>query len=91
MPSNSLPAPRPEDLTGRKFGRPSQSPKLAGALTSWLISASKKVDDISKHESNYDPKKDPKNDANPKHPDVLNPGVNHREGGKPMAGDVRKS
>jgi hypothetical protein len=94
MITYSLPNRIPEDRTGRKFSRPSMIPRPDGAPTSWLISASKKVDDISRHESNYDPKKDPKpgamQDPHPQHPDVVNPGINHREGGKPTGGGHRK-
>lgn len=45
----------------------------------WKLSASKKVDDISRHESKHDPKYDPKHGTKPspeggdKHRDILIP------------------
>ena len=46
-------------------------------------SASKKVDDISRHESKYDPKQDPKHD--PKHPAMHDPKPDQGQGGKPVS------
>lgn len=74
------------------------NPKLNMATNGRQISASKKVDDISKHESKYDPKYDPKHD--PKHDskhdskqkpeDGTKPGTNKNPGGKPMPGDEKR-
>jgi len=69
---------------------PSLDPKPEVAPDAWQISASKKVDDISKHESRHDPRFDPKHGAKPKPEDGAKPGANQDKGGKPTHGDVKK-
>ena len=91
MTTYSIPDLPPDNPTGLKFAGPNHSTRFAGPNASWLIADSKKVDDLSRHESDHDPKKDPKVEPTSKHPDVVHPGVNHRDGTKPRQGGPRKS
>ena len=70
--------------------KPILDPKPAVAPDAWEISASKKVDDISKHESNHDLKHDPKHGITPKPEDRNKPGAPQPQGGKPMPGNVKR-
>jgi len=71
-----------------------EGPDSNGRLNSsdWAITASKKVDDISKHESwhDSDPKHDPKHNAREKTPDGTKPDTRQPQGEKPLDGNVRK-
>jgi hypothetical protein len=60
--------------------------------TSWEITASKKVDDLSRHESRHDsdPKPDPKRNAREKAPGWTKPGEHPPQGETPRDGDARK-
>lgn len=49
----------------------------------WQFSCSKKVDDISKHESRHDPKFDPKHGVKPVPDNETKPGMNKQPDGKP--------
>ena len=52
------------------------------------VTASKKVDDLSHHESKHslDPKKDPKHNAREKGPDWIKPGTSQPSSGKTAPG-----
>lgn len=63
--------------------RPEIDPMPEGPSTADIVTASKKVDDISRHESHYDPKLAPK--PTQEHP----PKGDERQGGKPMPGPVK--
>ena len=75
-------------------------PKMSSGVASngREISASKKVDDISKHESKHDSKHDPKHvtkydprhDSIQKPEDGTKPGVNQNPGGKPLPGEPKR-
>lgn len=66
-------------------------PTPSAASTGWAISASKKVDDISRHESRHDLKHEPKPGSNPdaQHPPsqkeegTIELGSDQKQGGKP--------
>lgn len=56
----------------------------------WQFSCSKKVDDISKHESRHDPKFDPKHGVKPVPENEPKPGLKKNPNEKTMPGEVKK-
>lgn len=75
--------------------KPGPDPKSNVAPTAWEISASKKVDDLSRHESKHDldPKHDPKNLPKPNAREKTSDGIRHDvpqpQGGNPAPGAAR--
>jgi flagellar basal body rod protein FlgC len=55
----------------------------------WAFSCSKKVDDISRHESKHDPKYDPKHGTKPKPEGGDKPGMVQIPGSKPVPGEMK--
>lgn len=66
------------------------NPKTDAASNGWRFSCSKKVDDISKHESRHDPKFDPKHGTKPIPEHETKPGMNKTPDGKSIPGEVDK-
>ena len=65
-------------------------PKTDPASSGWQFSCSKKVDDISKHESRHDPKFDPKHGAKPVPEHETKPGINEHPDGKSPLEEANK-
>lgn len=103
MTSSTPPGRTAQDSKRHPFGGQDFMQKRGTKETPGPFLASKKTDDLSRHESATVPKKDQKKDPKPdpksgfgdkpisEHPDVLHPHKNHREGGKPISGPARKS
>ena len=110
MSKNQTPIPKPEPLGDPQPGQPEWHPEPTGDPRPELpppdsrgditpgpgpISASKKVDDISKHQSKHDtdPKHDPKSVGKPspkdKAPGGIRPEVHQPSGGKSRHGETR--
>ena len=90
QPGQSEPTPGPIGDPERDKPGPDSDRRVNS--TSWEISASKKVDDLSRHESKHDtdPKHDPKRNAREKTPDGTKPDAHNHQADKPMDGDTRK-
>lgn len=86
--------PNPEPVGDPQPGKPGPESNHRAHSTSWEISASKKVDDLSRHESKHDqdpkhaPKSLPKPNAREKTPDGNRHDAPRAPGGNPGHGDV---
>ena len=71
---------------------PDPGPGIGDRPNFRVMTASKKVDDLSRHESKHDmaPKHDPKFNAREKAPDTKHPGAGQPQGGKPAPGTFKK-
>ena len=80
---NKHPIQEPKPIAPPDPKGPEIDPMPEGPSTTDPVTASKKVDDISRHESHYDPKQAPK----PAH--EQQPRADEKQGGKPMPGCVK--
>ena len=94
MAMNNNPELDPMVFSDPQSAKPALAASSDGTPNGWQISASKKVDDISKHESKHDikhdPKQDPKHGITPKPEDQKTPGAPLPPGGKPTPGKVKR-
>lgn len=101
MPTTKHPEPDPRPFGDPQPGQSEPNPPPAGDperdrpgpdATSWEVVASKKVDDLSKHESKHDmdPKHDPKRNAREKTPDGTKHEARQPPGGEPKPGKNQK-
>ena len=74
--------------------KPSQVPNPGDIPCAWEMTDSKKVDDLSRHESKHDAKHDPnhdaKHDSRQKPEDAVPHEAHPQPGAKPLAGNVKK-
>jgi hypothetical protein len=91
-PKPGQPEPTPGPIGDPERDKPGPDPRSNVSPAGWVISASKKVDDLSRHESRHDsdPKHDPKRNARDKPLDGTKPDAHQPPFGKPQDGDVRK-
>jgi hypothetical protein len=92
MPTYSIPQPI-SVLRDYPFLLGSGLDRERGEIPGSLMTMdSKKVDDISRHESRHDdaPKQAPKPNAREKTPDAARPDIYQPQGGKPFPGSVKK-
>lgn len=90
QPGQSEPNPQPTGDPKRE--EPGPDAKDRPTSTSWEVVASKKVDDLSKHESNHDtdPKHDPKRNSREKTPDETKHEARQPPGGESKPGKTQK-
>ena len=84
--------PNPQPIGDPERDRPGPDSAYKVDSTSREVLASKKVDDISKHESKHDtdPKRDPKRNPREKAPDGTKPEAHQPPGGESRPGKTQK-
>ena len=88
--------PNPQPIGDPKQEEPGPDANNRGSASSWELVASKKVDDLSKHESKHDtdpkhdPKHDPKRNAREKTPDGTEHEARQPSDGGSKPGNTRK-
>jgi len=91
MTTFDIPQLIPKPSTAPRLTSPELRPRNGDQSDLHEMTASKKVDDISRHESKHDsaPKHEPKPNAREKS-DANKPGFGQPQGGKPLPGSVKK-
>ena len=92
MRTNEFPQLNPEPMKDPRPANPGQERKIGDVPNFREMTASKKVDDLSRHESKHDtdPKHDPKLNAREKTHEGLQPGGSKPQTEKPLSGTGKK-
>jgi hypothetical protein len=92
MTTFNIPALNPLLTRNPQPANPGLESKIGDVPEIRWITASKKVDDISRHESKHDadPKHGPNLNAREKRPETSKPDSSQPQGGKPLPGNAKK-